>query len=107
MAIDIFNEKLLSIHQVRSLPPYLRENDKPSGFNTPLRHIVRGVPGPGGKRIKLEAIRMPNGGYKTSAEAVERFIRKLNPAGTLPPPRRRTEEIRRAHERTAAAGIRG
>jgi hypothetical protein len=56
-----------------------------------LRWVLDGVPGPDGRRVRLEALRL-GGRWVTSAEALQRFGERLTPAGpadAAPAPRPR------------------
>jgi hypothetical protein len=80
-------------------------------FTSAYRWILRGVPGPDGRRVKLEAVRVGRA-WLTSREALQRFSDALTPQpdaqGVITPPR--THRARRkASERAArqleAAGV--
>jgi hypothetical protein len=51
-----------------------REGGKRHHMNTLRRWCLRGVRGPDGKTVKLDAVRCPGGAWMTTVEAVKRFI---------------------------------
>ena len=60
----------------RRLPPARR--GRPVSFSCVLRWITSGVPGPDGKRVKLEGVRV-GGRWLTSEEALARWAERLTP----------------------------
>jgi len=80
-------------------------------FSTVYRWILRGMPGPDGQRIKLEAVRLGRA-WLTSKEALKRFADALTPKpdehGNIPPPRThraRQKASERAARQLEEAGI--
>jgi hypothetical protein len=90
----------------RLFPPY-RKN-RPVNTSTVFRWITEGVKLPDGTHLKLEAARV-GGRYRTSAQAIERFIRRQNePPPEQPRPRtakQRTMAAERADKELARIGI--
>jgi hypothetical protein len=84
----LIDEQLLSLPQAaRRLPPGRR--GRPVTLSCLLRWILDGVPGPDGRRIRLEAVRL-GGRWITSVEALARFGERLTPRLSdepAPPPR--------------------
>jgi hypothetical protein len=75
--MDLSTEKLLNISQAaKRFPPY--RAGRPVHAATVTRWILSGIRGPGGQRIRLEAVRRP-AGWLTSVEAIERFLLALTP----------------------------
>jgi hypothetical protein len=75
--IDLTREQKLTLVQgARTIPPY-RDN-RPTHASTLLRWILKGATGPGGRRVRLEAVRI-GGRWVTSAEALQRFFERLTP----------------------------
>jgi hypothetical protein len=81
-----------------------------TSFASLWRWIMRGVPGPDGGRIRLEAIRV-GGKWLTSREALERFAEAVTPRfadDVRKPPRTATARQKaseRAARKLAQAGI--
>jgi hypothetical protein len=75
--IDIESERLIGLTEAAKYVPPVR-GGKRVHLSTILRWIVSGAKGPGGDRIKLEAIRL-GGSWKTSREALQRFGERLTP----------------------------
>lgn len=82
------------------------QGDAPS---TVFRWAFRGIPGAGGGRVRLEAIRRGRA-WVTSRKALERFLAALPASGSrpayLPPsrePRQQRQDERAASEREAAS----
>jgi hypothetical protein len=95
----------IPVRGVSKLYPSPRKTG-PMNPATPFRWVHRGVRGPDGSTVKLEAARI-GGVLMTSQEALIRFFRKLNgPRGQAQenlPRRGRTPQARqRASERAAA-----
>src|SRR5262245_46496679 len=77
LPVDIRREELLSLPQAaRRFPPF--RQDRPVNPSTVWRWISAGVKLPGGRRIRLGAIRL-SGRWLTSVEAIERFITAQTP----------------------------
>jgi hypothetical protein len=102
---DILSEKMLRLEEVANLTG--------AHFTSVYRWVLRGVPGPDGRRIKLEAIRMGRC-WITSHEALRRYSEALTPQpdddGVIPPmaprsPSRRRKASERAARELAKAGI--
>src|SRR5262249_11077592 len=69
--------------------------DKPVTLSCLLRWITRGVKGPGGQRVKLEAARLA-GKWITTPAAIGRFVEAQTPRpDDAPPPAPRTSGVRR------------
>jgi Protein of unknown function (DUF1580) len=94
MSTNILSETTLRIAEAA---PIAR-----TSFCSLWRWIMRGVPGPDGVRIRLEAIRV-GGKWLTSREALERFAAATTPRfNAEPAPAPRTPTARqRASERAA------
>jgi hypothetical protein len=81
-----------------------------TSFCSLWRWILRGVPGPDGRRVRLEAIRC-GGMWLTSREALQRFTEAITPrfdAEATTAPRTATQRQRaseKAAKRLAEAGI--
>jgi hypothetical protein len=74
----------LPLRDVASLLPPGRRG-RPVTQGCVMRWILRGVKGPGGRRVRLEAVRL-GGRWLTSLEALERFALAQTPgAGGEPP----------------------
>lgn len=99
LSVDIRNEQLLSLPQAaRRFPPY--RQGRPVSPVTIWRWISAGVKLPGGRRVKLGAVRV-SGRWLTSVEAIERFIAAQTPPVTddtapVPSPRTTTQRQRAA-----------
>jgi hypothetical protein len=106
---NLLAEKLMSLYEAaRRLPPGRR--GRPVSFSCVLRWITDGIPGPGGSRIKLEAVRV-GGRWLTSDEALARWAERLTPRLDSEPalgPRslaRRERDSERAARELDRAGI--
>jgi hypothetical protein len=107
--IDLSLEDPISLPQTTRLLPPGRE-DRPVTLSCVLRWILKGAPGPDGKRIRLEALRV-GGRWVTTIQALQRFAEALTPhldgeptpAQRTPTARRRAAE--RAGEQLDALGI--
>jgi hypothetical protein len=100
--IDLTAEKTFPLTQLLPLIPPGR-NARRTHLSTVLRWILDGAPGPDGRRVKLEALRL-GGRWVTSREAIQRFAERLTPqTGDAPasPPPRTPGARRRAAERAA------
>jgi hypothetical protein len=76
MAI-LLDESPLSLAQAAALFPSFRAG-RPVHSATLTRWILRGVRGPNGSLVRLEAVRRP-AGWLTSRESVQRFLVRLTP----------------------------
>jgi hypothetical protein len=94
-------ETLLTLYEAaRRLPPSRR--GRPVSFSCVLRWIRDGIPGPDGRRVKLEGVRV-GARWLTSEEALARWAERLTPrldAEPAPLPRTPTQR-RRASEKAA------
>jgi len=93
--IDVANEKLIGIEDVAA--------QSRRHFSSVFRWIFKGVPGPDGQRVRLEAIRL-GGRWGTSPAALQRFAEATTPklnGDDQPAPRSPTAR-QRASERAAA-----
>ena len=72
---------------------------------TLTRWILRGIRGPDGQRIKLEGVRVGSS-WRTSREAVARFVDALTPGAAAAPITRTPTARRRASERAEEELIR-
>jgi hypothetical protein len=73
-----------------------------TSFCSLWRWILRGVPGPNGRRVRLEAVRC-GGKWLTSREALQRFTEAITPqfdTEATPAPRTATQR-QRASEKAA------
>ena len=74
---QLLAEKLIGLYEAaRRLPP--GRGGRPVSFSCVLRWITTGIPGPDGKRVKLEAARL-GGRWLTSEEALARWAERLTP----------------------------
>jgi Protein of unknown function (DUF1580) len=101
---SLTSETLLSLTQAaRRLPPGRR--GRPVSISCVLRWLLDGVPGPDGRRIRLEAVRL-GGRWVTSAEAIQRFAEALTPQlGDVSPDRLRPPASRRRQSERAAKAL--
>jgi hypothetical protein len=102
-------ENMLSLAQAaRRLPPGRR--GRPVSLSCVLRWVLEGAPGPDGRRVRLEAVRI-GGRWLTSAEALGRFAAALTPrltdeSATAPrTPRQRQRAADLAAKRLEEVGI--
>jgi hypothetical protein len=102
--IDLANESTLSLIQATHEPlfPPGRNGARPT-HSCILRWILKGVKGPTGDIIELEAVRL-GGRWITSREAIQRFAERLTPRiNSEPAPVARTPSQRqRASQRAAS-----
>ena len=81
--LHLLDESLIGLREAaHQLPPGRR--GKPVSFSCVFRWITNGIPGPDGKRVRLEAIRV-GGRWLTSKQALARWAEQLTPrmdAGT-------------------------
>jgi hypothetical protein len=92
--IDLAAEELLRIEEVA--------NQCRTHFSTVFRWILKGIPGPDGRRIRLEAVRI-GGKWVTTHSAVQRFAQATTPkfdGDSIPAPRTPTAR-QRASEKAA------
>jgi hypothetical protein len=75
--IDLTSEQPLRLDEAARIVGTGRRG-KPTHISTVLRWILRGVPGPGGRRIRLRASRLGSH-WVTSREALTEFTRALTP----------------------------
>jgi hypothetical protein len=107
--IDLTTETPIRLHEAARIAGSGR-GGRPIHLSTVLRWVLRGVPGPSGKRVRLEAARV-GGHWVTTREALQRWSEALtprfdgepSPAPRTPGRRRRASE--RAASRLEAAGI--
>lgn len=77
---NILTESVLGLADAANeLPPSGRDREKPINFSTVYRWVLKGIVGPGRKRIRLEAVRV-GGRWITSREAIQRFVERLTPS---------------------------
>jgi hypothetical protein len=106
--IDLASEQLLSLAlAAKTVPP--ARSGKVTHLSTILRWIRQGAPGPDGKRVKLEAIRL-GGRWMTSREALQRFGERLTPElrkapNNGRPPATRERASKRAERQLEKLGI--
>jgi hypothetical protein len=86
-----------------------RCGEKPLHLSTMFRWIVKGVQGPDGSRVRLEAVKLGSR-WMTTRQALQRFAERLTPraqadasAGRTPGQRQRAAE--QAGKELAAIGI--
>lgn len=108
MAIDLTAEDVLSLAQAAALIPPARRGKK-TCLGTLIRWVNDGVPGPDGRKVRLEAIRLGNR-WMTTRAALQRFAEALTPdvSGDAPrdrTPRQRIQGTERAARKLAAAAI--
>jgi hypothetical protein len=107
--IDLSAENPLSLSTAARQLPALR-NGRPVHAATLLRWVVAGIRGPGGGRVRLEAVRV-GGRWVTTVQALERFQAALSVvpgAEALPTPRspaQRQRAAERAGQELKAMGI--
>src|SRR3712207_737163 len=86
---DLTTESSIPLAAAAALVPPGR-NGKKTHISTLLRWIRDGAKGPGGERVRLEAVRL-GGRWLTTRGALQRFGEGLTPrhhsAGCRPPPR--------------------
>lgn len=75
--IDLAAEIPIPLAAAAKLIPPGRGGKK-THLSTVLRWILDGAPGPGGARIRLEALRL-GGRWMTTREALQRFAERLTP----------------------------
>jgi hypothetical protein len=101
--IDLASETTFPLTKACGLVEPARAGAK-THISTLVRWITVGARGPGGQRIRLEAVRL-GGRWLTSREALQRFADRLTPQldqGTTSAPTPRTPTARqRAAERAA------
>jgi hypothetical protein len=108
--IDLATETTIPLSKVSKRFPHLGRDGGAGGgkrlcFSTVWRWVSKGVKGPGGRRVKLEALRL-GGQLVTTEQALQRFAENLTPpAEGEPPPAatpRSAGKRRRAAERAGA-----
>lgn len=78
LPIDVATETLLSLSQAaRRFPPY--RQGRPVAVSTIWRWAFTGVLAPGGRRVRLEVVRL-GGRWLTSVEAISRYIAAQTPS---------------------------
>jgi hypothetical protein len=75
--IDIASESVLSLTQAASLFPPGRNGARPT-IGCFTRWILKGVKGPNGQLVRLEALRLGSK-WVTSRETIQRFAERLTP----------------------------
>jgi hypothetical protein len=109
--IDVTSDDTLTLREACSLLPRGRHGSKPH-LSTLLRWITVGVPGPGGGRIKLAAVRC-GAKWVTSRAALREFVQALTPRPNGEPaaptrtPTQRSRAATRADKALEAAGFSG
>jgi hypothetical protein len=106
--IDLATETTIPLSKIPKRFPHLGRGgaDACGGrlcFSTVWRWVSKGVLGPGGRRVKLEALKL-GGQLVTTEQALQRFAESLTP-GVEPPPAalpRSPGRRRRSSERAAA-----
>jgi hypothetical protein len=99
--IDTATEFLLSLAQAAPLFPPGRNGARPT-IGCFTRWILKGVKGPTGELVRLEAVRL-GGKWVTSREAIQRFAERLTPRlDDEPPAAPRTPNQRRRASEAAA-----
>src|SRR5262245_2223529 len=83
VVIDLLSESLVSLHDAARLLPAARGGRR-CHLSTLLRWVADGAPGPDGKPVCLEAVRL-GGRWLTSREALQRFAVRLIPSPTPDP----------------------
>ena len=73
----LMSEPLVNLHAICRRVPEFRPGH-PTSYSTVLRWVVRGVRGPNGDTIRLEAIKL-SGRWVTSLPAFQRFMEHLAP----------------------------
>src|SRR5262245_29649870 len=108
-ASQLLSETLIGLCEAgRWLPP--GRGGRPVSFSCVLRWITHGVPGPDGRRVKLEGVRV-GGRWLTSTEALARWAEQLTPsldgdlALTPRSPTRRQRDSERAARDLESYGI--
>src|SRR5262249_5169792 len=95
----VLAEEMLTLAQVpRHLPP--GRGGRPVTLGCVLRWVLQGARGPGGERVRLEAVRL-GGRWITSKQALVRFAERLTPG--FPEPQ---VEVRRTFARRQRASAR-
>src|SRR5262249_53004770 len=97
--IDLMRETPIPLAAACPLfPP--RRNANRTHLSTLLRWVTPGAKGPGGERVKLEAVRL-GGRWMTSRAAIQRFADRLTPQSdyAAQPSPRTPGKRRRASER--------
>ena len=107
--LDLNVEQPISLAAAAVLVPPARSG-KRTAFQTILRWVTCGAKGPGGVRVRLEAIRL-GGRWMTSHASLQRFAERLTPrldtvSGETPrTPTRRAQAAGRAGKELDQIGI--
>jgi hypothetical protein len=106
---NLLSENLIGLcAAARQLPP--GRGGRPVSFSCVLRWITHGIPGPDGRRVKLEGVRV-GGRWLTSEEAMGRWAERLTPrldndkAPATRSPARRQRAAAQAEQELEQAGI--
>ena len=98
---DITTEEAITLNEAARIVG-AGNNGKPVHLSTVFRWCVKGCRAPGGRRVRLDAVRV-GAGWRTSKEALTRFVQALTPSLDEPTPGPRSSTARRrASERAAA-----
>ncbi len=108
MAIDVFNENVLSLPQAAKRLPRVR-NGKPPHVSTLYRWITAGKKCPDGLVARLECVKI-GGTTCTSIEALQRYFDRITGEREVVLPRRftsreRLRQIRKAEEELDKLGF--
>jgi hypothetical protein len=107
--IDLANETTIPLSKIPKRFPHLGRDDGEGGgkrlcFSTVWRWVSKGVLGPDGRRVKLEALKL-GGQLVTTEQALQRFAEQLTPPAEDRPTQATTsrslDKRRRASERAA------
>jgi hypothetical protein len=106
--IDLANETPIPLSKIPKRFPHLGRDGEEGGmrlcFSTVWRWVRKGVKGPGGQRVKLEALRL-GGQLVTTEQALQRFAENLTLHAEVGPAQAATsrsqDKRRRASERAA------
>jgi hypothetical protein len=99
--VDITSDDTLTLAEACALLPRGRNGSKPH-LSTILRWILHGAPAPGGRRVRLSAVRC-GAKWITSRTALREFVKALTPRleSDTPPPTHSPAARRRSSKRTA------
>lgn len=98
--IDVASEETFGLIEASKIFPRGRRGKRPH-LSTLLRWITDGCRAPGGRRVRLEALRLGSK-WVTSRQAIQRFAERLTPSGDAPPSPRSATTRSRASARAAA-----